>query len=115
LSKIFVFSTLLIMLEKCISLICMMLLFFSRNQSTRGVKSPEDTLAAAETGKVGLADWKLARLTWTLAGAVGLADWEVDLADSGQAAEAVGLADWEAGLTDLEYALSRLQSRLSRF
>jgi hypothetical protein len=81
------------MLEKCISLICMMLLFFSRNQSTRGVKSPEDTSAAARTRKVGLADWKSVRLTWALIEAVSLADWEAGLADSGQAPEVVGLAD----------------------
>jgi hypothetical protein len=82
-----------------------MLLFFSRNQSIRGVKSPEDTSSATETGKVGLADWKSARLTWALAGAVGLADWEVGLADSEHAAEAVGLADWKVGLADLELAV----------
>jgi hypothetical protein len=90
------------MLEKCISLICMVLLFFSRNQSTRGVKSPKDTLAAARTGKVGLADWKSVRPTWALAGAVSLADWEAGLADSGQAVDVVGLADWEIGLADSE-------------
>jgi hypothetical protein len=72
------------------SLICMILLFFSRIQSTRGVKSPEDTSLAAETWKVGLADW---RLTWALVGAVSLADWEVGLANSGQAVEAVDLAN----------------------
>jgi hypothetical protein len=86
-------STLLIMLEKCTSLICMMLLFFSKNQSTSGVKSSEGASTAARTGKVSLADCKSAKPTWTLAGAVGLADWEAGLADSGQAAEAVGLAD----------------------
>jgi hypothetical protein len=72
-----------------------MLLFFSRNQSTRGVKSPKDTSTTAGTRKVSLVDWKSARLTWALAGAVGLAD-------SGQAVETVGLADWEVGLADLE-------------
>jgi hypothetical protein len=55
-------------------LICMMLLFFFRNQSTSGVKSSEDASAATETEKVGLANSKLARPTWALAGAVGLAD-----------------------------------------
>ena len=71
----------------------MMLLFISREWSTIGAESFEDASAAVETEKVGLADWKLARLTWALVGAVGLADWEVSLADSGKAADAVGLAD----------------------
>jgi hypothetical protein len=90
------------MLEKCISLICIILLFFSRNQSTRGVKSPEDTSAVARTGKVVLADWKSVRPTWALAGAVSLADWEAGLVDSGKAVEVVGLADREIGQADLE-------------
>jgi hypothetical protein len=64
----------------------MMLLFFFRNQSTRGVKSPKDTSAAARARKVGLADWKSVRPIWALTEAAGLAD-------SGQAAEVVGLAD----------------------
>ena len=49
-------STLLIMLEKCTSLICMMLLFISRELSTIGVESSEDALAAAENETVGLDD-----------------------------------------------------------
>jgi hypothetical protein len=87
----------------------MMLLFIPRNQSTRGVEPSKDTLVAAGTRKVGLADWKSTRLTWALTGtiavgAVGLADLEVSLADLGQASEVVGLADWEVGLADSEQA-----------
>jgi hypothetical protein len=87
----------------------MMLLFIPKNQSTRDVELSKDTLVAAETRKVSLADWELARLTWALigiiaAGAVGLADLEVSLADSGQTLEATGLADWEVGLADSEQA-----------
>jgi hypothetical protein len=73
----------------------MMLLFFSRNQSTRGVKLPKDTSTAARTRKVGLADWKSVRSTWALTEAVGLAD-------SGQAAGVVGLTDWEISLANSE-------------
>jgi hypothetical protein len=61
----------------------MMLLFISRERSTIGAESSKDASAAAGTGKVSLADWKSARLTWALARAVGLAN-------SKQEAEAVG-------------------------
>jgi hypothetical protein len=76
------------MLEKCMSLICVILLFFFRNQSTSGVKSSEDASVAIEIEKVGLADWESARPTWALtgtiaAGAVGLTNLKVGLADSG--------------------------------
>jgi hypothetical protein len=47
--KIFVFCTLLIMLEKCRFLICMMLSFISRKQSTIGIESPGSTFTAART------------------------------------------------------------------
>jgi hypothetical protein len=82
------------------SLICIMLLFIPRNQSTRCVEPSEDTLVAVEIGKVGLADCESARLTWALTGTiatgtVGLANLEVGLADSGQTAEVVSLADSE--------------------
>ena len=90
-----------------------MLLFIFRERSTIGAESSEDVLAAAKIEKV-LANWKLARPTWALAGVVGLANWEVGLADSGKAAEAVGLADsgqaaigsadFEVGLADSEQA-----------
>jgi hypothetical protein len=66
-----------------------MLLFISRTSSTIDAELSEDALMAAGTEKVGLGDWKLARLTWALAStaatrAVVLADWEeVGLADSG--------------------------------
>jgi hypothetical protein len=61
----------------------MILLFFPRNQSTRGVKSAEDASAAAGTGKVGLADWESARPTRALADTIAVG--AVGLADSGQA------------------------------
>ena len=99
------FFSLLIMLEKCTSLICLMLLFISRELSTIGAESSEDALAAAETEIVGLADWKSARPTWAVAGAVGLADLGkaaevVGLADSGQAA--IGSSDFEVSSADSE-------------
>jgi hypothetical protein len=78
----------------------MMLLFISRERSTIGAESYEDTLMVAGTKKVGLADWKSARPTLALAGVVGLAYWEVGLADSGQAA--VGSADFEVSSDDFE-------------
>ena len=71
----------------------MMLLFISREWSTIGVESSKDASAAAETEKVGLADWKSARPAWALAGAVALAD-------SGQAT--IGSADFEVGSADSE-------------
>jgi hypothetical protein len=74
--KVLVPCALLIRLEKCISL--MTLLFISRNQSIRGVKSPRSTSTFVGIEKVGLADRKSARLTWALAGkaagAIGLAN-----------------------------------------
>jgi hypothetical protein len=114
------------MLEKCMSLICMALLFVLRNQSTRGFESSENTWVADGTEKVSLAGSEsakadlgtnrlnssravsLADLEVGLADsgqaleAAGLGDWEVSLADSKQVAEAVGLADWKVSLADLE-------------
>ena len=49
-------------------LICMMLPFVSRKRSTIGVESPKNASAAAGTEEVGLANWKLATLTWALVG-----------------------------------------------
>jgi len=47
--------TLLIMLEKCLSLICMMLLLISREQSTTGAKPFRDASVAPRTKGTGLA------------------------------------------------------------
>ena len=81
------------MLDKCMFLICMMPLFISRTWSTIDTELFEDASTTAETRKLNLASWKLARLTWALLEAIGLADWEVNLADSEPVAEAVSLAN----------------------
>jgi hypothetical protein len=83
-----------------------MLLFISRTSSTIDAELSEDASMAAGTEKVGLGDWKSARLTWALASttatrAVVLANWEeVGLADSGQAA--ISTANFKVGLVDSE-------------